>query len=224
MNQIDHFVKEAEELYKQKKLRVRIVQVAAAILLIMTAIAGKTVYGEWVVETTMQEDIAEQIIRFHVLANSDSEEDQAVKLKVKNEIVSYMQQKLAGCSTKQEAEEVLKKEDGQIRQIATRVLQENGYDYCVNSEFSNVYFPVKNYGDLAFPAGNYDAYRILIGKAEGKNWWCVMFPSLCAVNETYSVVPEESKDTLKHVLTEEEYESIDTEYHFWIADVLSHLF
>lgn len=224
MNQIDRFVKQAEKLYRKKEVRVRILEIVVAVAFLAAAFFLRDVCGKDKVQVTMQEEIANEIIRFHVLANSNSKEDQEVKLKVKNEVVSYMQKELSSCSSKEEAKQILKNNDRKILQIATRVLRQNGYRYSLKSEMSKVYFPVKNYGDLSFPAGTYDAYRILIGNAEGKNWWCVMFPSLCAVNETYSVVPEESKDTLKNVLTEEEYESIDTKYHFWLKDALSKLF
>lgn len=224
MNQIDCFVKQAEVRYRKSKLKMRILQILVAAILLSTAFLARRAYGREEMQASIQEDIANEILRFHVLANSDSKADQEVKLKVKNEVVSYLQGKLSDCHSKAEAKQILAKEDGQVRQIATAVLLKNGYDYKVTSEISNVYFPVKQYGDLSFPAGKYDAYRILIGKAEGKNWWCVMFPSLCAVNETYSVVPDDSKERLKHVLTEEDYESIDTEYHSWFADALSKLF
>ena len=224
MNQIDRFIKQAEELFQKMQRANNIVKAAVLVAIVLCVIFMKSMFTKEMVEASMQQKIAEEIIRFHVLANSDSKEDQQVKLKVKDEIVSYMQGKLTGVTSKEEAKEVLAREDETIRQIATKVLRDNGYSYPVASEFAKVQFPVKQYGDLSFPAGEYDAYRVLIGQAKGKNWWCVMFPSLCAVNETYSVVPDESKDTLKNVLTEEEYASIDTKYHFWLTDALSNIF
>ena len=71
-----------------------------------------------------------------------------------------------------------------------------------------MYFPMKSYGDITFPAGYYDALRVTIGRAEGKNWWCVLFPNLCFVDVVHGVVPEESKQQLENILTEEEYESL----------------
>ncbi|MDO5518943.1 MAG: stage II sporulation protein R [bacterium] len=246
MNYIDYFVAEAERIYKRNKRRVQVLQVIGAIVIIGAIVLLKATYGEAKVAGHVQEEIADQIVRFHVLANSNSKEDQEVKLKVKNEVVAYMQGKLKDCNSKSESIEILNQEKESIRELAIQVLRENGYAYDVRCELQREYFPVKVYGDMTFPEGNYDAFRILIGNAEGKNWWCVMFPSLCLVNETYSVVPEESKDKLKQVLPEDDYEAIDTskdtvkadasgdpieeekqaeiKYHFWIYDALSNWF
>ncbi len=244
MNYMDRFVRQAEHFYRTNKRKVRVLQAVTAMVIILSVILIRTSYGEAKVADQIQMDIAEQIIRFHVLANSNSDEDQQVKLKVKEEVVHYMQDKLASCESKEEAKQILREQESEIKNLAIDVLRKNGYAYDVTCELSKEYFPVKVYGDLTFPAGNYDAFRILIGNAEGKNWWCVMFPSLCLVNETYSVVPEDSKNKLKHVLSEEDYEAIDTsdeeinadtsgdlieeepkvEYHFWLYDALSNLF
>ncbi|MDO5291202.1 MAG: stage II sporulation protein R [bacterium] len=246
MNYIDYFVAEADQIYRRNKRRVRVLQAVSAILIIGAVVLLKASYGEAKVAGQIQEEIADQIVRFHVLANSNSKEDQEVKLKVKNQVVTYMQGKLKDCNSKSEAITILNQEQENIRGLAVQVLRDNGYSYEVKCELQKEYFPVKVYGDLTFPEGDYDAFRILIGNAEGKNWWCVMFPSLCLVNETYSVVPQESKDKLKQVLPEEDYEAIDTskdtvkadasgdiieeetepeiEYHFWLYDALSELF
>lgn len=155
-----------------------------------------------------QKDIAHNIIRFHVIANSDSDIDQALKLKVKDVVVEAMRPKLAKAQSKEEAEQILEKNKENVEQLADEIMQEEGYSYKSHAELGITTFPIKQYGDLTFPAGEYKAFRILIGNAKGKNWWCVMFPTLCYVDETYDVITDENKEKFKEILTEEEYESI----------------
>lgn len=158
--------------------------------------------------TNVQQGIAKEIIRFHVVANSDADMDQEVKLVVKDRVVHYMQGKLADAKTKKEAKYIMKKEIPQIKHIAQKTLRKEGYDYSCDVVYHQREFPIKVYGDLTFPAGKYEALDVVLGNAEGKNWWCVMFPSLCFVDGTYSVVPDNSKEKLQKVLTKEEYETI----------------
>lgn len=160
---------------------------------------------------TLQQGIAEHIIRFHVLANSDSKEDQALKLKVKDRVVKAMQEKLKNVSSIEEARKVLQANTKNMETLANQVIKEEGYSYTSHAKLEKTTFPIKQYGDLTFPAGEYEAFRILIGNAEGKNWWCVMFPTLCYVDETYDVITKENKEQFKTILTKEEYESIDNE-------------
>lgn len=240
---MESYICQTRKIHKSCIWKLRILKALGFFILLLAILMAKS--GESRAE--IQHNIADEILRFHVLANSDSKEDQALKLKVKNQVVLYMQEILKQCNSKQEAKRLLKDNTGRILQIAEQVIKEEGYDYGVTARLENTYFPVKTYGEFVFPEGVYEAYRILIGNAEGKNWWCVMFPSLCMVNETYSVVPDESKIKLKEVLTEEEYDSIDmetskpskepqptkkaeqkeepeVEYHFWLIDWVSNLF
>lgn len=156
----------------------------------------------------IQQGIAQEIVRFHVLANSDTEEDQTLKLEVKTRIVEYCKDLLADAGTVQETKEILAENLEEIQKTAEAVIKEQGYTYPVSARLENCYFPMKSYGDCTFPAGNYDALRVCIGKAEGRNWWCVLYPNLCFVDCIHAVVPEKEKQELKHVLTEEEYESL----------------
>ena len=160
---------------------------------------------------TLQQGIAAEIIRFHVLANSDSEKDQALKRKVKDEVVTFMQDKLKKVTKKEQAEQVIKANLEEIRKVAEQVTKKEGNGESVTTALTKKDFPVKVYGDTVFPAGNYETLQIEIGNAKGKNWWCVMFPSLCMVDESYTVVPKEAKEKLKDHITEEEYESIQME-------------
>ena len=96
-----------------------------------------------------------------------------------------------------------------IRETAERVISENGYD-CGYSLLASSYFPMKVYGDYTFPPGNYEALQVRIGDAEGKNWWCVMFPPLCFIDETYCIIDEDGEEKLEFLLTEEELEMLKT--------------
>lgn len=156
----------------------------------------------------VQQNLAEQVVRFHVLANSNSSDDQALKLLVKNAVLEYMSEPLARCETASEAVEILDKNTSSIIRVARQVIEENGYSYSVTAGIEEVYFPVKSYGDVTFPAGMYTAYRIIIGEGDGNNWWCVLYPPLCFIDITHGIVPEESREQLRSVLTEEEYLAI----------------
>ncbi len=156
----------------------------------------------------IQENIADNIIRLHVIANSDTDTDQSLKLKVRDGIIEQLQNTIAGTSSAAGAEKLLASQEDNIKNSALDIISGNGYNYPVNVSLEERYFPVKSYGDLIFPAGNYKALCVEIGEAKGRNWWCVLFPSLCFVDETYAVVPDSSKEKLKETLSEEEYESL----------------
>ena len=149
--------------------------------------------------------IANSVLRLHVLANSDSEEDQNLKYKVRDNLLSYMNEICINCSTKQEAITLVEKNKDVFRHIALDTIRNEGYSYDVNINIGNFEFPTKNYGDISLPAGFYDALRVEIGEAKGHNWWCVMFPPLCFVDVSSGVVPEDSKELLEHNMSEEEF-------------------
>ena len=155
-----------------------------------------------------QKEIADNIIRFHVRANSDSEADQALKLKVKDAVVTYLQGELSDVAGIDEARKILYDDSARIETIADEVIKSEGMAYDVNVYFETSYFPMKTYGDMTFPPGEYEAFRIDIGDAQGHNWWCVLFPPLCLVEQSYSVVPDDSKEQLKGLLSDEAYDTI----------------
>lgn len=201
------------------------VLLAAAVLFVcgLMYFYGKATDGD-----KMQRDIAEQVIRLHVVANSDSAEDQQLKLEIKEEVVQMLRDELIQDTTVISAQQTLRDHLSEVEQVASDYIQRNGYDYEVKAELGTCYFPVKQYGDMTFPAGEYKALKVNIGKHEGKNWWCVMYPTLCFVDSTYQIVPEESKEKLKENLSEEEYESLitgeeDVKYGFKIVDFLTDL-
>jgi stage II sporulation protein R len=150
--------------------------------------------GSLELEELNYNDIKDKLIRFHVIANSDSKEDQNLKLKVRDKVVEVLSEKLASVKSIEEAEYILTENIECINKISKEVIEENNYAYEVNTMLSNENFPNKVYGDYIFPQGNYKAFRVIIGDGKGQNWWCVMFPSLCFVDESKNEV---DSDTLK---------------------------
>lgn len=173
-------------------------------------------------------NISDNIFRLHVIANSDSEEDQNLKYIVRDNIIQYINSMCSESQTKDEVIEFANSNIHKITQIAQQTIFDNGFDYSVNVEIGNFAFPTKKYGDITLPPGFYDAIKIEIGEANGQNWWCVMFPPLCFVDVTSGIVPDESKQTMKENLSEEEYELIsenssEIEVKFKIVELLQNL-
>ena len=157
---------------------------------------------------TIQKGISQKIIRFHVIANSDSENDQALKLKVKEAVVDYTSSLLENSKSIEETETLLSQHTSDILVIANSVVSENGYSYPVTAELTDTYFPTKSYGNYTFPPGTYRAYEIKIGQAKGKNWWCVLYPPLCFIDISHGVVDSEGEDMLKETLTTHEFDTV----------------
>lgn len=153
-------------------------------------------------------NLSNSVFRLHIIANSDSSDDQELKLKVKDNIIEYMNTLTFNSSNKKDAISMVNNHLDTFKKIALNTIKENGYNYDVNIEIGNFHFPTKTYGDISFPAGNYDALKIEIGNAIGQNWWCVLFPPLCFVNSSTGVVPDDSKNTLKENINSESYEII----------------
>lgn len=156
-------------------------------------------------------NISKNVFRLHVIANSNSEEDQDLKYKVRDELIKYMKSISSNISTKDEALTLVNNNLDTFQAIASNVIIENGFDYPVKIEVGNFDFPTKTYGDISLPAGFYDALKVEIGEAQGKNWWCVMFPSLCFVDVSNGIVPEESKENLQSNLDYEDYNLISSD-------------
>lgn len=157
---------------------------------------------------TIREDLSDHILRFHVLANSDSKEDQALKMEVKTAVLNYMEASLPEDADLEETKAFIRNRENEIHALAASIIAQEGYDYPVSLYLEPWYFPTKTYGDLTFPCGTYEAFRIVIGNGEGQNWWCVLYPSLCFVDATYSTVPDSSKEELKSLLDEDTYNSL----------------
>ena len=152
--------------------------------------------------------LGKEVFRLHVLANSDSDEDQALKLKVKSAIVDSLSPIMSETAGKPEAQEWISAHMAELQTIAASVIAAEGYAYPVTVACETVWFPDKLYGDMTFPHGYYDALRVCIGEAEGQNWWCVLYPPLCFIDLTHGVVPDESKEKLETVLDEDDYNSL----------------
>lgn len=157
----------------------------------------------------LQNHLAENILRLHVVADSDSAQDQALKLKVRDEIINCLRETIKNAGSPAQAEELITPQIPRLTEIAQDTLARSGNDSPVRITIEDRQFPVKTYGDLTFPAGTYRALCIDIGTAQGQNWWCVLFPSLCFVDETTATVPEESKKKLRERLSEEEYRALE---------------
>ena len=155
--------------------------------------------------SAISDNLYNSIFRLHVIANSDSEEDQNLKYIVRDNLINYMNDSCKNLSSKDEVIQYAQSHLDQIKQIAENTIKENGFNYPVQVEIGNFEFPTKNYGDISFPTGFYDALRVKIGKSSGKNWWCVMFPPLCFVDTTTGIVPDSSKEELQENLSDENY-------------------
>lgn len=155
-------------------------------------------------------DLSTAVFRLHVIANSDSSEDQSLKLKVRDNLLEYMNSISSECKTKTEAIKLAEENIAIFKQIAQKTVMENGYNYPINISIGNFYFPTKFYGDISLPSGYYDALKVEIGEAKGKNWWCVMFPSLCFIDINSGVVDDDAKENLKENLNSESYSVISS--------------
>lgn len=182
------------------------------ILLMMVGVMGGF-YGR---KKIVQEQIAEKVLRFHVLANSNSEEDQKLKLQVRDAIGGLLQEKMAQVENREECEKFITEWIPKIEQTAAAVIEENGYDYSVCARLEETDFPVKTYGAYTFPAGRYEALRVTIGEGAGENWWCVLYPNMCFENSMYEVVDERGEKALREVLDEKEYEAVLKERNYQI--------
>ncbi len=153
-----------------------------------------------------QSRLADRVVRLHVLANSDSEEDQSLKLLVRDQVLQQAAGILEGAEDRQTAESRLRGSLPDLEAAAARTVAANGYDYPVTAELEETEFPTKEYDGFALPAGRYLALRVSIGRAEGRNWWCVVFPPLCA-----AASEEVPQTALASGLTEEQVALITEE-------------
>ena len=174
------------------------------------------------------QDISDSIFRLHVIANSNSAEDQNLKYIVRDGILEYMNSLTQNVTDKEEIINIVSSHLEDFKKIAQEIVYENNFDYPISVEIGNFEFPTKTYGDISFPAGYYDALRIKIGSASGQNWWCVMFPPLCFIDVSSGIVPDDSKEILESELTEEDYKLIsgssnESKLKFKIVEVLQNL-
>ena len=154
------------------------------------------------------DSLADKVIRFHVVANSDTTEDQILKQRVKDEIIEYMEPMLKDSASLDETRKILNRSLPIIKQIAQNVIGDYEKNYSVYVSLDHANFPIKSYGDVIFPSGEYEACRVIIGEGKGENWWCVMYPPLCYVDAASGVVPLEGKEQLKQKLNEDQYKLV----------------
>lgn len=161
-------------------------------------------------------EISNEVFRLHILANSDSDSDQQLKLKVRDRVLNYTESLFKNAHSKQEAESVVSENLQDICNVALKEVRSNGYDYGVKAEITNMYFTTRYYDSYTLPSGMYDALRISIGSGEGKNWWCVMYPSVC-------ISTEENQDkAAKEALNDNQYDIVKNEkyeYKFKIVEI-----
>ena len=161
--------------------------------------------GSWLGEE--QQELADSVIRFHVIANSNSREDQALKLAVRDRVLEQAQAVYPENATLPQARAALEGALDQLAQAGRAVVEEQGYDYQVTARMEQCWFPTKEYDGFALPAGEYTALRVVIGEGQGQNWWCVAFPPLClgAAGETVDTAAQAGYFTPEQVslVTEE---------------------
>ena len=146
-------------------------------LALMFGVVAVLLGGIWIQEE--QQELADNMIRLHVIANSDSEEDQVLKLKVRDRILEEAQVVYDGCVSRGQVRHRMEEELERLEQAGAQVVAEHGYQYSVRAEMAQCWFPTKEYENFSLPAGEYTALRVVIGEGEGQNWWCVAFPPLC---------------------------------------------
>ena len=146
-------------------------------LALLLGLCAAMLWGAWSMQR--QDALAQKMIRLHVLANSDSEADQALKLEVRDKVLDFTTTVLQRSADMEDAQVRLREELTRIETIAQREIAAQGYDYPVTAQLASAEFPLKEYDGFSLPAGEYMALRLVIGEGEGRNWWCVVYPPLC---------------------------------------------
>ncbi len=161
-------------------------------------------------------ELSQDVFRLHILANSDSEADQNLKIKVRDKVLDYTEDLFNSANSKEEAESIISDNLQSISNVAYQTVLDNGYDYVVTAEITNMYFTTRYYEGYTLPSGMYDALRITIGEGEGHNWWCVMYPSICISSA------EDKESKAKEALDDDEYNIVCNEqyqYKFKVVEM-----
>lgn len=198
----------------------KIVAVAVSILCAALLLSVLPIHGEDAIYTG--------VIRLHVLANSDTEEDQAVKLSVRDAVLAEAEKQLSNAKTREEAENAM--DCTAIQKVAAACLRDAGRTESVSVQFGEEWYPTRVYEEFTLPAGTYASLRVEIGEAVGKNWWCILFPTVCGrfASHTADVSPE--TEYIAAGFTPEEYRLITENEHmpykvrFWLLEQISKLF
>ena len=195
----------------EKRKTVNRVLFVVCTLLLLT---GCYLFAANAVRARQVEAISDKVLRFHVIAKSDSENDQRRKLLVRDAVGAWMELKLQHAKDRADCEQIIDENMDQIRAVAEQTLEQDGEAEQVRVQPANVEFPDKVYGDYTFPAGTYRALQIIIGDGEGHNWWCVLYPNLCFSSEGYDVTGEKAKQELTQVLSATEYQTLLREHRY----------
>lgn len=192
------------------------------LLIISLSFIPFAVYSETVSAREIEE-LSHNFFRLHIRANSDSEEDQALKLKVRDDILEYTTNLLSSCSDKTEAMRLVSANTEKIEQIAKKSILAEGYGYGVRASVRREYFERREYDGFFLPAGEYDSLIVELGSGQGHNWWCVLYPCVCLSGSTDGVKTnlENVPDRLK---TAKEPSSGSFRFGFWIVDVFKSIF
>lgn len=164
--------------------------------------------------------ISQEVFRLHILANSDSKEDQDLKIKVRDRVLLLTEALFENAESKQQAEALVSDNLQKINDAAQSVVKENGFDCKVSTQITNMYFSTRRYRNYTLPSGMYDALRVTIGSGKGRNWWCVMFPSICISSEP------EGEQRARRVFDDSEYDIVTNEryeYRFFAAELFQSL-
>ena len=149
-------------------------------------------------------ELSDDVLRVHILANSDSAADQSLKLAVRDRVLDHCSAYFDDCGDKNEALALTRAHLGEIEQVAADEIRAHGFDYPVRAEVGQAYFNTRYYEEFTMPAGWYDALRLTIGDGGGQNWWCVMYPSLCVGAATKDKMREELNDGEYRVVTSDD--------------------
>ncbi len=186
----------------QNSLKLKNIEKALLIAFVLTVACSFTSFFSFAKQC---EDIPNHVLRLHVLANSDTSEDQELKLYVRNRILTESAGMLDGVTDREKAEQVVRQNVPRLKAAAAEEIAQRGYQYPVNVKLENIYFTTRHYQQVTLPAGTYDALRVTIGQAKGKNWWCVMFPPMC-------LPAAEEKEELDDVLNPQQMEIVTGQY------------
>lgn len=176
-------------------------------LIIVMGLIGSIVFTNFTEFGKALESIEQDVFRMHILANSDSEEDQALKLCVRDKLLEKSDEFFGECKTLEEMKYCAEEKKDEINLVVLDVIHENGFNYTAQTQVVNMEFDTREYGDITMPAGTYDALRVTIGEAEGHNWWCVMYPPLCLpaaenvkadINIAYEYFDEDQLDIMEN--------------------------
>ena len=187
----------------------RFLQSASALLCILISVLlllPKHVYDSGTMSAPLS--LEDRILRLHILSAGNDTASQEIKLHVRDAVLTHIQSAVAGADTAQEAEEALAPLLSDIVAVANRTLEECGVSYRADAELTTEYFPIKQYGSLLLPPGEYRALRIVLDEGEGKNWWCMLYPSLCFTEGITATLPEDEREELRGLLSEEEFDTL----------------